>query len=83
MMLPRLHLAHTLLSDDGVIFISIDDNEQAQLKLLCDEVFGERILLPLFQDKHQLKDLHKKNIFLLRMTIYWFMLKIKIMILTL
>ncbi|MBQ9724091.1 MAG: site-specific DNA-methyltransferase [Neisseriaceae bacterium] len=41
MMLPRLHLAKTLLSDDGVIFISIDDNEQAQLKLLCDEVFGE------------------------------------------
>nr|WP_227712996.1 site-specific DNA-methyltransferase [Moraxella sp. K1630] len=40
MMLPRLHLAHTLLSDDGVIFISIDDNEQAQLKLLCDEIFG-------------------------------------------
>ena len=41
MMLPRLHLAKTLLTDDGVIFISIDDNEQAQLKLLCDEVFGE------------------------------------------
>ena len=41
MMLPRLHLAKTLLSDDGVIFISIDDNEQAQLKILCDEVFGE------------------------------------------
>ena len=41
MMLPRLHLAKTLLADDGVIFISIDDNEQAQLKLLCDEVFGE------------------------------------------
>ncbi|VEJ52002.1 site-specific DNA-methyltransferase [Neisseria weaveri] len=40
MMLPRLHLAKTLLHDDGVIFISIDDNEQAQLKLLCDEVFG-------------------------------------------
>lgn len=40
MMLPRLHLAKTLLSEDGVIFISIDDNEQAQLKLLCDEVFG-------------------------------------------
>ena len=40
MMLPRLHLARTLLRDDGVIFISIDDNEQAQLKLLCDEVFG-------------------------------------------
>ncbi|EFX91812.1 DNA (cytosine-5-)-methyltransferase [Actinobacillus ureae ATCC 25976] len=41
MMLPRLHLARNLLKDDGVIFISIDDNEQAQLKLLCGEVFGE------------------------------------------
>lgn len=37
----RLRLAKRLLSDKGVIFISIDDNEQAQLKLLCDEVFGE------------------------------------------
>lgn len=37
----RLHIAKQLLSDKGVIFISIDDNEQAQLKLLCDEVFGE------------------------------------------
>jgi adenine-specific DNA-methyltransferase len=35
----RLDIAHGLLSDKGVIFISIDDNEQAQLKLLCDEVF--------------------------------------------
>ena len=40
-MKKRLDLAHHLLSDKGVIFISIDDNEQAQLKLLCDEVFGE------------------------------------------
>jgi adenine-specific DNA-methyltransferase len=39
-MLPRLKLARDLLKDDGVIFISIDDNEQANLKLLCDEVFG-------------------------------------------
>lgn len=38
----RLRIAKQLLSDRGVIFISIDDNEQAQLKLLCDEVFGER-----------------------------------------
>lgn len=37
----RLKIAKTLLSDKGVIFISIDDNEQANLKLLCDEVFGE------------------------------------------
>ena len=40
-MYPRLYLAKQLLRDDGVIFISIDDNEQAQLKLLMDEVFGE------------------------------------------
>ena len=40
-MYPRLLLAQELLSDDGVIFISIDDNEQANLKLLCDDVFGE------------------------------------------
>ena len=37
----RLRLAKNLLSDKGVIFISIDDNEQAQLKLLCEEIFGE------------------------------------------
>ncbi|BAW81058.1 type III restriction endonuclease StyLTI [Candidatus Nitrosoglobus terrae] len=41
MMYPRLYLARNLLRDDGVIFISIDDNEAANLKLLCDEVFGE------------------------------------------
>ncbi|MFQ3117681.1 site-specific DNA-methyltransferase [Neisseria meningitidis] len=40
-MYPRLYIARELLKDDGVIFISIDDNEAAQLKLLCDEVFGE------------------------------------------
>jgi adenine-specific DNA-methyltransferase len=40
-MKKRLVLAQELLSESGVIFISIDDNEQAQLKMLCDEVFGE------------------------------------------
>ncbi|MFN6073979.1 MAG: site-specific DNA-methyltransferase, partial [Fluviicola sp.] len=40
-MYPRLLLARDLLSKDGVIFISIDDNEQANLKLLCDDIFGE------------------------------------------
>ena len=40
MMYPRLMLLQKLLSEDGVIFISIDDNEQANLKLLCDEIFG-------------------------------------------
>ena len=41
----RLKIAKNLLSDKGVIFISIDDNEQANLKLLCDEVFGSRNLI--------------------------------------
>lgn len=40
-MYPRLLLARDLLTSDGVIFISIDDNEQSNLKLLCDDVFGE------------------------------------------
>jgi adenine-specific DNA-methyltransferase len=40
-MYPRLRLARELLRDDGVIFISIDDNEQANLKIMCDEIFGE------------------------------------------
>jgi len=41
MMYPRLKLARNLLRDDGVIFISIDDNEVANLRKLCDEIFGE------------------------------------------
>ena len=40
MMYPRLKLLKKLLADDGAIFISIDDNEQANLKLICDEIFG-------------------------------------------
>lgn len=40
MMYPRLKLLQKLLADDGAIFISIDDNEQANLKLTCDEIFG-------------------------------------------
>ena len=45
MMYPRLRLARNLLSDDGVIFISIDDNEDANLKKICDEIFGEKNFL--------------------------------------
>lgn len=41
MMYPRLKVARDLLTDDGVIFISIDDNEQENLKRICNEVFGE------------------------------------------
>jgi len=40
-MYPRLYIAHQLLTTDGVFFISIDENEHAQLKLLCDDIFGE------------------------------------------
>lgn len=62
MIYPRLLLARDLLTDDGVIFISIDDNEQANLKRLCDEVFGagnfltqvvwERAYAPIALKKH-------------------------------
>lgn len=45
MMYPRLKLLHKLLADDGAIFISIDDNEQANLKLACDEIFGRRCFI--------------------------------------
>lgn len=41
-MYPRLYIARELLKEDGIIFISIDDNELSQLKLVCDEIFGER-----------------------------------------
>src|SRR5690554_6108547 len=44
-MYPRLVLARDLLKEDGVIFISVDDNEQANLKLICDDVFGENNFL--------------------------------------
>ncbi|NSV82466.1 site-specific DNA-methyltransferase, partial [Enterococcus faecalis] len=44
-MYPRLQLARDLLSHDGVIFISIDDNEKSNLKLLCNDIFGEENLL--------------------------------------
>ncbi|PEP24420.1 hypothetical protein CN566_23150 [Bacillus wiedmannii] len=40
-MYPRLFIARELLAEDGVVFISIDNNEQANLKLLCDDIFGE------------------------------------------
>lgn len=45
MMYPRLKLLQKLLAEDGVIFISIDDNEQANLRLICDEIFGARNFL--------------------------------------
>ncbi|MGY4893420.1 MAG: site-specific DNA-methyltransferase [Candidatus Saccharimonadota bacterium] len=49
MMYPRLKLARNLLTDDGVIFMSIDDNEQANLKKLSDEIFGEDNFIGIFK----------------------------------
>ena len=48
MMYPRLKLARNLLTDDGVIFISIDDNEIDNLKKICDEIFGENNFVATF-----------------------------------
>ena len=47
-MMPRLQLARDMLSKDGLIFISIDDNEQAYLKQLCDNIFGEDCFIAQF-----------------------------------
>ena len=57
-MYPRLYIARELLRDDGVIFISIDDNEQAQLKLLCDEVFGEENFIALLSVENVPKNIN-------------------------
>lgn len=54
MIYSRLLLARNLLTDDGVIFISIDDNEQANLKSICDEVFGESNFISQFIWKSKL-----------------------------
>ena len=51
-MYPRLYIARELMREDGVIFISIDDNEQAQLKLLCDEIFGEENFIASYVHKN-------------------------------
>ena len=48
MMYPRLKLARNLLKDDGVIFISIDDNEVSNLRKMCDEIFGDENFIAIF-----------------------------------
>lgn len=62
-MSKRLKLARNLLKEDGVIFISIDDNEYAQLKLLCDKIFGANNLLSIqhIQVRYDNKSLNEKN----------------------
>ena len=56
MMYPRLKLARNLLSDDGVIFISIDDNEQANLRKLCEEVYGDNNVEQMVWKKNDFTD---------------------------
>jgi adenine-specific DNA-methyltransferase len=57
MMLPRLYLARNLLREDGVIFVSIDDNEAKNLKVLCDDIFGEeQFIAQLIWKSRQQKD---------------------------
>ncbi|MHB9296898.1 site-specific DNA-methyltransferase [Fusobacterium polymorphum] len=60
MIYPRLKLARNLLTDDGVIFISIDDNEQANLKKLCDEIFGEENFRNVIQTRRRVKSLNSQ-----------------------
>ncbi len=62
MMYPRLKLLHKLLSNDGVIFISIDDNEAFYLKLVCDEIFGKvNFIAPLIWQSRQSVDARNKT----------------------
>lgn len=64
-MTKRLLLAHDLLAKDGIIFISIDDNEYAPLKLICDEIFDEENLLSIhhIQVRYGNKNLNEKKDF--------------------
>ena len=61
-MYPRLYIAKQLLRDDGVIFISIDDNEVAQLRILMDEIFGEENFVGVFLWKKNIKRKPKRKI---------------------
>lgn len=61
MMYPRLKLARNLLKDEGVIFISIDDNEVNNLKKICDEIFGESNFICNFIRKNKAGSGHDSN----------------------
>jgi adenine-specific DNA-methyltransferase len=61
MMYPRLKIINKLLSDSGVIFMSIDDNEQVNLRFLCDEIFGKRNFISTFSWEKKKKGSHLDN----------------------
>ena len=69
-MAKRLRIAKQLLSDKGVIFISIDDNEQAQLKLLCDEIFGEKNFVSKFDWRKKTGENDAKDIAVITESIF-------------
>lgn len=73
-MYPRLLLSRDLLKDDGVIFISIDDNEQSNLKLICDDILEKKILLPILLFNQTKEGKHTSSC-QKHMNIYWFILK--------
>lgn len=64
-MQTRLKIAYNLLKEDGIIFISIDDNEYSQLKILCDEIFGEdnKLSIHHIQVRYANKNLNEKKDF--------------------
>ncbi len=72
----RLKLAKNLLSDKGVIFISIDDNEQANLKLLCDRIFGRGIILQQSIGERIVNRIMQEIRCLFPMNLYWFISRI-------
>lgn len=63
MIYPRTKVAKDLLTEDGVIFISIDDNEHENLKKICDEVFGTRNLWLSWFGKRRKKVLFKQKLY--------------------
>ena len=68
MMYPRLYLARNLLSEDGVIFISIDDRELSNLRKVCDEIFGEENLVANIIWQHSVQPKGYTNLFLFTIT---------------
>ena len=60
-MYPRLLLARELLRKEGVIFITIDDNEQANLKILCDEIFGKKIFVQILFEFNKISNQYSNN----------------------
>lgn len=79
MMYPRLKLGRNLLTDDGVIFISIDDSELTNLKKICDEIFGENNFVALFcVNSNSEKTI--RNLFQFLTNISYVIVKIKIKI---